>query len=480
MARVIEFEATDFKKLKVVKLQRTGPVTVIGGDNGEGKSSVLDVIDGLFGADYSPDDPIRTGATRAETTIKLAEPDLIAEVTWTAKGGRTLKVRNKPGGQPLPEPQSLLGKIVGKRFDPGEFVLLKPAERAAMLSKVTGLDFTAENTERKTVFDARTGHNRDLDSAKARLAKAPTAPDGTPDAEVSVAEVLDEIEKATKLKADYDAKVARVNSLRAEYEACAKRLEELKKAGQEAKKAVPANFKAPDLDGLRAKAKTVEATNANVRAKKERSALEAEVAKLVETVQSDTARIEAIDKAKAKKLAEAKMPVPGLGFDATGDVTFEGHPFDQAGTANQMRIAAALWIALNPEFKTLRLYNASLFDEKSLTALKEVAAAANVDLMIERVGKEGATVVIEDGQICGTEPAQPAEQAKAPEEKKPARKKKEAPPVAEEPAAPPPAKPSATEAAAPSGDVDPFSPAQEETSVGESAEDGDGEDKAPF
>jgi hypothetical protein len=426
MARIIEFEGENFKRLRFVRVERMGPVTVIGGDNGEGKSSTLDIIDAtLYGAKNSPEDPIHGGAKSARTMVKLTDPDLIAECSWTASGGRKLEVRAKPGTKPLPEPQALLDKVVGKRFDPGEFVRLRPSEQLALLSRVTGLDFSALDDKRKAIYEQRTSDNRDLDKATARLGSLPEVADA-PDQEESLSSLLSEIDKAEEAKRANAEKRAAVERARAEHKATKTRIDELKVEISELEKtladlaasgkALAAEAKAlkdPDVAALRERAKTLEATNTRVRAKHERAAVEIEQARLKSVVEAHTAAIAEIDAEKQKLLAEARMPVPGLGF-GDGCVLFGGHPLKQAATSEQIRTATAIWIALNPGLKTMAIYNASLLDEKSAQALKDTAAAAGVDLLLEVVGKDGATLVIEDGQVVGAEPRAKSKKVAAP------------------------------------------------------------------
>ena len=61
------------------------------------------------------------------------------------------------------------------------------------------------------------------------------------------------------------------------------------------------------------------------------------------------------------------MPVEGLGFGA-GIVTFNGLPFDQASTAEQLRVSVAIAMAANPKLRVLRIKHGNDLDADNLAA----------------------------------------------------------------------------------------------------------------
>jgi hypothetical protein len=79
---------------------------------------------------------------------------------------------------------------------------------------------------------------------------------------------------------------------------------------------------------------------------------------------------------------------------------YNGLPLNQAGSAEQLRVATAIGIAQNPKLKALLIRDGSLLDDDNLALIKQVASEFKAMLWIERVGKgKEATVVIEDGEI---------------------------------------------------------------------------------
>lgn len=98
-------------------------------------------------------------------------------------------------------------------------------------------------------------------------------------------------------------------------------------------------------------------------------------------------------------LASAKFPVPGLAFDAEG-VTLDGIPFKQCSQGQALRVSVAIGLAANPKLKVLLVRDGSLLDAKGLQLLAEMAAAAEAQVFVERVGDgKECQVVIEDGHV---------------------------------------------------------------------------------
>jgi len=163
--------------------------------------------------------------------------------------------------------------------------------------------------------------------------------------------------------------------------------------------AVAAHVAAPDVAAMEAELDSLEETNRAVRANADiaqrvarREALRAEYDAL-------TARIDGLDKTKADALAQAQFPVDGLGFDEHG-VTYQGVPFSQASSAEQIRVSLAMAMSLNPRLRVIRILDGSLLDADNLALISEMAAAQDYQVWIERVADgSGVGVVIEDGAV---------------------------------------------------------------------------------
>lgn len=394
--KIIELRAENVKRLKAVSIKPDGTLQVVGGRNAQGKSSVLDAIWLALGggkAGKSTAKPIRDGEDHASVTLDLG--DLVITRSWT-QSGTTLKVTSADGAA-YSSPQKMLDALVGRlTFDPLEFTRLSAKEqRDALISLVDiPLDLDKLDQDRAATFEERTAvGRRGKDLGEAHVDPAlPEDETSMSDAVTALRDAERKVDEAAQVRANLTAAENTVEQLR----------ESLAKAEahvQECQAAVDGLGSVPDPAPLAARLETLEEENQKIRAnnaQRERAAardrLRAEYSDL-------TKRIETLDEQKRDALAAAAFPVDGLGFDETG-VTYQGVPFSQASSAEQIRVSLGMAMAANPDLRVIRIMDGSLLDDDAMAAIREQVAERDFQLWIERVGDadEGA-VIIEDGEI---------------------------------------------------------------------------------
>lgn len=411
---VVELQAENIMRLKAVRITPDGNVVILGGENEQGKSSVLRCIEmAIAGAKAIPDVPIRRGEKRARIVLDLG--DLVIERTF--EGDKTkLIVRNADGVQQA-SPQAILDRLYSKvAFSPLEFASQKPAEQLATLKRIVGLDFTAEDAKRAKLYEERTIAGRRLKDAEAAYLQYPISSETAPDEEVSISALLASKDAAEKKNAKR-AEIRR-QAADARKDADTKRaaLEAAEKAASDARDALAraeedADFAQVVADDLPPDEDTApilqaiagaEETNRAVRAKQARRAANAKCKQAEEEKQRLSDEIQAIDDAKTKAMELAKWPILGLGFSESG-VTLNGLPFEQSSKAQRMKASLAIGMEQNPQLRVLLLQDASLLDRASMDVVRQFAEDNNMQVWIERVsdGDPGA-IIIEDGEIKGT------------------------------------------------------------------------------
>lgn len=440
--RIISLQASNIKRLSVVEITPQGDVVTIGGKNRAGKSSVLDAIAyALGGQALVPEEPIRTGETEAEVKVDLGDLLVVRrfyrEVIEDKESGTTrhgatkstLSVKNKEGAS-YPSPQAMLDKLLGSlTFDPREFAMTKPKAQLETLRRITNLDTTLLDEQRRDVFNRRTELKKKVLEASVKCDALPALLPDVPLEELSMGEVSTELARVDSLrkkaeserlslqveqdtaqrsKNRLDAATERVKSLRAQLAEAEQVMGEINRdwhAQTEVVKSleqkVDVALKAvPDTTTLQDRIKEIEATNAKVRQNKARLAAAKAHNDLVDKVKDETALIEEFDKRKQEMIAAVKFPVAGLGFGEEG-VLFNGLPFEQAATSEQLAVSVAIGLALNPKLRILLVRNGESLDSESMKLLGELATFANAQLWVERMTetKDGVSVMIEDGHV---------------------------------------------------------------------------------
>jgi len=154
-----------------------------------------------------------------------------------------------------------------------------------------------------------------------------------------------------------------------------------------------------DLTAFRQRVQEATTINDLVRQKQSRDKLAAELATKKAESDNLTKAMERREEQKRKAIANAKMPVAGLGF-GKGEVLFNGHPLAQAGTAEKWRVAIAICIAQNPGLKAILVRDGSLLDKKTKAVIRDMASEHGYTILMEEVDETGKVgFVLEDGEI---------------------------------------------------------------------------------
>lgn len=422
--KIVKLEAENVKRLRAVSIEPDGSVVVVRGNNGQGKSSVLDSIAyALGGKSLQPAKVIRDGEKEAIVRVEL--DGLTIERKWTSNDRSVLEVRAADGSK-VSSPQTMLDSLVGRlSFDPLAYLSMPPAKQLEALQKVVGLDFRELDEQRKRAYDERTEVNRKVTHTKIQLEPLRDFSDTEP---VSLAELSDQVAAlssrradeqaaAKKLKALVDdrraaahrvkAQETRLENLRRQLEQESAHLQELMLEAERLERTDTSELQAvadheletiEELETVKAKIKDAELINERARKVAERRRLEKVLSDHEGESFALTKQIEKIDAIKLSKVEAARFPVPGLSFGEAG-VLYNGQPFEQASQAEKLRVSLGMGLALNPTLKVLLIRDASLLDEKSLQLVAAQAAEAGAQVWLEVVGKNGIGIVIEDGEV---------------------------------------------------------------------------------
>lgn len=424
--RILKLTAENVKKLRVVEITPTGDVVQITGKNGQGKTSVLDAIWwALAGTKPIQAAPIRKGQTKARIRLDLGE--LVVERRFGPKGS-VLSVESEKGAR-YGSPQTVLDALLGAlSFDPLDFVAQDARKQFETLRRIVPLEVDVDELDalNRGDFDRRTEVNREARTAKAQAEGITLAPD-VPAEPIDTAALLARIRDAAKTNAGIEAQrgerrlaleaighvraAAHHDRLRAqELRAEADRLDreaatQEERADREERELLdlPSLPDLVDVDAVTQDLERAHAVNKLVEQRQQRDGWAADAAELEERSRQLTAQIEARQQAKASAIEKAPMPVEGLGF-GDGVVLFGGIPFDQASTAEQLRVSLAIAMAANPKLRVIRIKEGSLLDKDGQRLIAEMAQQHDYQLWVEAVDDSGKLgFYIEDGQVVAVD-----------------------------------------------------------------------------
>ncbi len=406
--KITELVAENFKRTRMVKIRPDKNMVFLTGRNKQGKTSILDAIKVALAMPRKSEipKPIHEGENRAQITIKLDEKNLTVERIFT-EGGTLLKVKTEDGAS-FSSPQALIDKFIGKlTFDPFEFINNEKEQVQMLLGIIDlGIDLDALDEEKKEYYEERTVTNRLITESKAKidLDNPPTKIK-----KVSIEELRTELKTAQlKMREIEDCEKA-ITVTENDIEGIEQDIEGLKKQLainvtllKKHKKELSL-YEKPDIDAVEKKFDTAEETNQKAKLYEDYVEEKDALKKHESEAESLTGKMKDIDNTKSDAIKNANMPIDGLGFDEDG-VTYNGIPLKQISDAEQINVAVAIGVAMNPTLKIILVRNGSLLDSESMKQLSDLADKHDFQVWIEYMDESGEMgFVIEDGMVTKAE-----------------------------------------------------------------------------
>lgn len=405
--KIIELKAQNIKGLKAVEISPSGDLVEIAGKNGAGKSSVLDAIWLALGggdAKKSVTKALRNGADEGYIDLDLGR--LQVRRTYSASGTSKLAVKQRIEGieSSVSQAQTTLDALRAITLDPESFIRLDTArQRDALLGL---LDLPLDLNDWKAERDAVYSHRREVGRRRDALGDVPAIDDDLPKIEQSAAALLAEIRKAEEHNravsmARYNLAMLadEIKKIEAEIARLSERLVRAQGDYSERSQALAKLGDRHDTTPLEAELATVEETNAQIRANNSARAKLEEKSDLVAQYNDLTLKLDRMDEAKERALAEANVPLPGLGISEDG-ITYQGVPLGDVNSADQIVVVLHIVAALNPRLRIVQIRNGSLLDDDTFAAVTRFAAEQDFQVWIEVVGDgHGDAIVIEAGEV---------------------------------------------------------------------------------
>ncbi len=423
--KIMALEAENVKRIKAVALtpSPTG-LTIVGGNNNQGKTSVLDALAWALGGDrFRPDAAQRDGAVApAHLKVKLSNGVVVER-----KGKNASLTVTDPTGRR--SGQQLLNAFVEPlALDLPRFMEASDKEKADILLRIIGIgtELHTRDLEIKALYDKRTFTGQ-LAAQKKHFAEELISYPDAPEEPVSASDLIrqqqeilarngenqrkrnqldkliDEKNQLNFTLRDLDEKI---EDLKEEYNQTQTKFTDLEKQIFQARKSA-AQLQDESTAELEASIRDIEEINQKVRANLEKSRAEDEAAQY----DSEYKRLtEAITQKRADRMAllnGADLPLPGLGVE-DGALTYNGKHWRDMSGSDQLRVAAAIVRRLNPDCGFVLL---DKLEQMDMTTLQEFSAwleAEHLQAIATRVstGSE-CQIIIEDGMVKDADPTLP-------------------------------------------------------------------------
>ncbi len=403
MVKINNLEIENVKRVRAVKLSPSeNGLTIIGGDNGQGKTSVLDAIAWALGGDkFKPSTPEREGSVVPPFLHVELSNGLVVE----RKGDKSsLKVIDKNGNK---GGQQLLNEFVeALALNLPKFMQATAKDKADTLLKIIGVgDKLYElEAEEQRLYNTRTGIGQIADQ-KAKYAKEMPIYTGVPKELMSASDLIRQQQDIlarngeNKRKRDNAAyyEQALINARRA-FEDAKKILEQAEADAEAARKSAE-DLHDESTAELEANIADVEQLNAKIRANLDRERAEIEADGYKKQYEELTEQIEAIRTERRNLLNGADLPLEGLSVE-NGELTYNGFKWDNMSGSEQLKVATAIVRKLNPECGFVLMDKLEQMDAKTLAEFGVWLEQEGLQVIATRVSTGGeCSIIIEDGYI---------------------------------------------------------------------------------
>ena len=419
--KITALEAENVKRIKAVALTPapTG-LTLVGGNNNQGKTSVLDALAWALGGEkFRPNAAQRDGAVAP------------AHLRVTLSNGVVVERKGKNSSLTVTDPtgrrsgQQLLNAFVEPlALDLPRFMEASDKEKADILLRIIGIgnELHLRDMEIKSIYDKRTftgqlaQQKKHFDDELISYPDAPEQPLSASDLIRRQQDILARNGENQRLRQQAQELARQEQQCLDELKRTRERIAELEKLREEldtkhtklfnqrknAEKTVD-QLQDESTAELEASIQSIEETNRKVRANLEKARAEDEAAKYASDYDKLTDALEQKRKERLALLNGADLPLPELSVE-DGALTYKGKRWRDMSGSDQLRVAAAIVRRLNPDCGFVLLDKLEQMDMTTLEEFGHWLEAEGLQAIATRVstGSE-CQIIIEDGMVKGAD-----------------------------------------------------------------------------
>ncbi|CAM3408540.1 DNA replication and repair protein RecF [Streptococcus pluranimalium] len=422
-----KLEIENVKRIKAVKIEPSATgLTIVGGNNNQGKTSVLDAIAWALGGNkFKPSQAMREGSAVGPTLKVTMSNGLIVE----RKGkNSSLKVID-PNGQKVG--QQLLDSFVEElAINLPKFMESTAKEKADTLLQIIGVGQQLAELEikEKELYDKRHAIGVIADQKEKFAKEQPYYPDA-PKKLVSISELIQQQqailakngENARKrqnvstIQQNYDFKTSEVERLKQQLVEAEQQLEQLGNDLQIAK-ADAMDLYDENTEEIENSISEIDETNRKVRANLDKDKAEEDAKSQRDQYHLLTTQIEAVRQDKRDLLTNADLPLEGLSVD-DGKLLYLGQEWDNMSGSQQLMVSTAIVRKLKPECGFVLIDKLEQMDQDTLNQFGAWLEQEGLQAIATRVSTgEECAIIIDDGysieneahQTVTAEPTKPS------------------------------------------------------------------------
>lgn len=408
--KINSLELENVKRIKAVKLEPSpNGLTVIGGKNGQGKTSVLDSIAWALGGDrYRPSAAQRDGSVIPPTLHITLSNGLVVERKGKNADLKVIDPNGRKSGQ------QLLNEFISQlALDLPRFMEANNKDKANILLQIIGVGdklFELERRE-KELYNQRHAVGQIADQKRKFAAEMVFYPDA-PAELVSASELIRQQQDILARNAENQRKRENMRSIEMKAESLQSDIDRLRTEMQHLESQLTtalADLEIARKDALFLQDEStaelekniaeIDEINVKVRANLDKERAEDDTKEYAAQYNVLTAQLDDVREEKLALLNGAELPLSGLSVE-DGELTYNGHKWDSVSGSDQLKIATAIARKINPQCGFVLVDKLEQMDIDTLREFGSWLEGEGLQVIATRVSTgDECSVIIEDGYV---------------------------------------------------------------------------------
>lgn len=409
--KINRLEIENVKRIKAVKIEpRENGLTLIGGNNNQGKTSVLDSIAWALGGErFKPSQATREGSVVPPNLHIVMNNGLVVERKGKNSALKVTDPNGNKGGQ------QLLNEFVEQlALDLPKFMESSGKEKAQTLLQIIGVgDQLVElEKEEKELYQERLYIGRTADQKEKFAKEQPYFPEAPKDL-ISPSDLIRQQQEILTRNGENQRKRENLHKLEQDYQKINDTLSELLAKQKKIEEDLRiARLSATDLQDestaeLEESISNIEEINRKVRANLDKEKAEDDAKGYRSQYNELTEKINDLRSKKNSLLDSAELPFPELSV-ADGELIYKGQKWDNMSGSERLKVSTAIVRKLNPDCGFVLLDKLEQMDMETLKEFGLWLESEGLQAIATRVSTgDECSIIIEDGYVAGQEHPQP-------------------------------------------------------------------------
>ena len=412
MVKINKLEIENVKRVKAVKIEPTANgLTIVGGKNNQGKTSVLDAIAWALGGNkFRPSQAVREGSVVPPRLHVVLSNGLVVERKGKNSDLKVVDPNGQKGGQQLLD--SFVEELA---IDLPKFMESTSKEKANILLQIIGVGSQLAELEMKEneVYNRRRTIGQIADQKKKFADEQPYYPDA-PKELISASELISQQQKILARNGENARKRNNLTQIKQQYLTQTQEVERLENLLNDAKHKCQTlmrdleiaeksteNLIDESTEELEQNIQQIDEINRKVRANLDKEKAEEDALEYGRQYRELTTKIDHIRKLKTDLLNSADLPLEQLSV-MDGELIYKGQKWDNMSGSDQLKVSTAIVRKLKPQCGFVLLDKLEQMDLETLQEFGQWLEKEGLQAIATRVSTgEECSIIIEDGYVSG-------------------------------------------------------------------------------